>query len=189
MISGADDPATPLAHQQTIADAVPGSRLDVVAGAAHVLTYEQPARVAALLLDHFRGGGTVAAGYAVRRDVLGDEYVDRAIAATTELTSDFQQFRTRYAWGEVWTRGELSRRERSIATLAALTTLGAEHELEAHVHGAVRNGLTPREIVELLQHLAIYTGMPRANRAVAIASNALANARTPDQPTDRGVDT
>jgi 3-oxoadipate enol-lactonase/4-carboxymuconolactone decarboxylase len=171
VIGGADDPATPPEHQQAIATAVPGSRLEIIDDAAHVITYEQPARVAALLLDHFRGAGTAAAGFAVRRAVLGDEYVSRA--AGSPLTQDFQQFLTRYAWGEVWTRPELTRRERSIATLSALVTLGAEHELRAHVLGAINNGLTPTEIVGLLQHLAIYAGMPRANRAVSIAREVL----------------
>ena len=171
VIGGTDDPATPPEHQQAIADAVPGSRLEILADAAHVITYEQPARVVALLIDHFRGAGTAAAGFAMRRAVLGDEYVERAVGSP--LTQDFQQFLTRYAWGEVWTRPELTRRERSIATLSALVTLGAEHELRAHVLGAINNGLTPTEVIALLQHLAVYAGMPRANRAVAVAREVL----------------
>lgn len=173
VLSAEHDPATPLPHLRLIAEGIPGARLEIVDGASHIATYEQPARVAALLIDHFRGGGTTAAGYAVRREVLGDRYVDAALAATTPLTAGFQDFLTRYAWGEVWTRPELSRRERSIATLAALVTLGAEHELTAHVRGAVRNGLTPGEVIEVIQHLSIYAGMPRANRAVAVARDAL----------------
>ena len=113
-------------------------------------------------------------GMRIRREVLGDEHVDRAADRTTDLTADFQDFITRCAWGEVWTRPELTRRERSIATLAALVTLGAEHELQAHVHGAIRNGLSPAEVMEVLQHLAVYAGLPRANRAVVIARDALA---------------
>lgn len=174
VVGGADDPATPTPHQQQLADGIANARLEVVADAAHVLTYEQPGRVAALLLDHLRAGGTLAAGFAARRAVLGDEYVDAALARTSELTAGFQQFLTRYAWGEVWTGPELTRRERSIATLAALTTLGAEHELAAHVHGAVRNGLTPEQVVAVLQHTAVYGGVPRANRAIAVARDVLA---------------
>ncbi|MGI8677373.1 MAG: 3-oxoadipate enol-lactonase [Jatrophihabitans sp.] len=173
VIGGADDQATPIPHQQAIVDGIPGSRLQVVDDAAHVLTYEQPGHVAALLAAHFAGGGTLAGGYAVRRAVLGDRHVDDALAATTELTAAFQQFITRYAWGDVWTRPELTRRERSIATLAALTTLGAEHELATHVRGAVRNGLSPVEIIGVLHHTAIYAGVPRANRAIAIAVDVL----------------
>lgn len=173
VIGAARDVATPPEHQREIADHIPGARLAIVDDAAHLITYEQPGRVAALLLEHFRGAGTVAAGYAVRREVLGDDYVDAVLARRSELTADFQQFLTRYAWGEVWTRPGLSRRDRSIATLAALVTIGAEHELTAHIHGARRNGLTDREIIEVLHHLAIYAGLPRANRAIAIARDVL----------------
>lgn len=173
VIGGAADTATPVEQQQLLVDGIAGSRLEVVPDAAHVPTFEQPGRVAQLLREHFRGGATAEAGYATRRAVLGDEYVDAAIAERPELTADFQDFLTRYAWGDVWTRPELPRRERSIATLAALVTLGAEHELAAHVHGALRNGLTPAEVLEVLQHVAIYAGLPRANRAVAVARVAL----------------
>jgi 3-oxoadipate enol-lactonase/4-carboxymuconolactone decarboxylase len=182
VVGAANDPALPPPYQQEIAAGIPGARLEIVDSAAHLATVEQPARIAALLLDHFRGGGTAAAGYAVRRAVLGDRYVDAALAQRTELTAGFQDFLTRYAWGDVWTGPELSRRERSIATLAALVTIGAEHELAAHVRGAVRNGLSPAEVIAVLQHLAIYAGVPRANRAVGIARDVL------DEP-DPGRDT
>jgi 3-oxoadipate enol-lactonase/4-carboxymuconolactone decarboxylase len=173
VIGAADDPATPPQHLREIADAIAGARLAVVDDAAHLVTYEQPGRIARLLLDHFRGGGTTAAGYAVRRAVFGEEYVDAVVAGRNDLTADFQEFLTRYAWGEVWTRPELPRRERSIATLAALVAIGAEHELAAHIRGARRNGLTDREIIEVLHHLSVYAGMPRANRAMAIARDVL----------------
>ena len=126
-----------------------------------------------MLLDHFRAGGTLAAGFKTRRAVLGDAPVDRAIGATTELTAPFQEFITRYAWGDVWSRPGLARRDRSIATLAALVTLGAEHEVAMHVEAARRNGLTPDEIAEVLLHVAVYAGVPRANRAFAIARDVL----------------
>ena len=129
-----------------------------------------------MLLEHFGGGATLAAGYRTRRAVLGDEHVDRAIAATTGFSAPFQDFITRYAWGDVWSRPGLDRRERSIATLAALVALGAEHELAMHVRAAVRNGLTPDEIAEIFLHTALHAGLPRANRAIAIAKQAL------DQP-------
>lgn len=174
VIGGAVDVATPPSCQQAIADAIPGARLEIVADAAHLATVEQPAVVARLLLDHFRGGATAAAGYGVRRAVLGDEYVDAALRSNSALTADFQDFLTRYAWGDVWTRPGLPRRERSIATLAALVTLGAEHELASHVRGALRNGLAPAEIIEVLHHVAVYAGLPRANRAVAVARDVLA---------------
>jgi 3-oxoadipate enol-lactonase/4-carboxymuconolactone decarboxylase len=109
------------------------------------------------------------AGMEVRRAVLGDEHVDRAVDGTTEFTEPFQDFITRYAWGEVWTREGLDRRARSMITLTALTALGRENEIEMHVRGALRNGLTPEEICEVLLHTAIYAGVPAANAAFAIA--------------------
>jgi 4-carboxymuconolactone decarboxylase len=109
----------------------------------------------------------------VRREVLGDEHVDQAIARTTELTAAFQELMTRYAWGSVWTRPGLDRRTRSAITLAVLTALGREHELELHVRAALRNGLTPDEIGEVLLHTAIYAGVPAANAGFAIAQRVL----------------
>ncbi len=172
-IAGAQDPATPPEHLQLITDAVPGARLEVLEPAAHVPTFEQSGRVARLLLEHVRGGASLDAGFAARRAVLGDLHVDRAVASTTPFTAAFQDFITRYAWGDVWTRPGLDRRERSIITLTALVTLGAEHEIAMHVRGALRNGLTPDEIGEVLLHTAVYAGVPRANRAFAIAREAL----------------
>ena len=111
-----------------------------------------------------------AAGMRVRREVLGDEHVDRAAAATTEFTADFQDFITRYAWGEVWERPGLSRPERSMITLAMLAALGREEELVLHVRGALRNGLGPDDIAEVLLQVAIYAGVPAANRAFKLAA-------------------
>src|SRR5436305_904759 len=113
------------------------------------------------------------AGMAVRRKVLGDEHVDRAEASTTPFTAAFQDFITRCAWGSVWTRDELDRRTRSAVTLAVLTALGREHELAMHVRGARRNGLTEEEIAEVLLHTSVYAGVPAANRAFAVARDAL----------------
>ena len=109
------------------------------------------------------------AGMAVRREVLGDEHVDRAVANTTEFTEAFQEFITGYAWGAVWTRDGLDRKTRSCITLAVLTALGRENEIGMHVRGALRNGLTPVEIGEVLLHTAVYAGVPAANAAFAIA--------------------
>ena len=115
-------------------------------------------------------------GMKVRREVLGDEHVDRAIAGTTEFTRDFQELITRYAWGEIWSRPGLDRRTRSAITLTALTALGHHHELALHVRAALRNGLTPDEIKEVLLQCAVYCGVPAANRAFAIAQEVLAGA-------------
>ena len=113
------------------------------------------------------------AGMKVRRAVLGDAHVDRAVQRTTEFTAPFQDFITRYAWGSVWTRDGLDRRIRSAVTLAVLTSLGRENEIEMHVRGALRNGLEPDEICEVLLHTAIYAGVPAANAAFAIAQRVL----------------
>jgi len=114
-------------------------------------------------------------GMKTRREVLGDEHVDRAIAGKTAFTADFQDLVTRYAWGEIWSRPGLDRRTRSAITLTALTALGHHHELAMHVRAAVRNGLTPDEIKEVLLQAAIYCGVPAANRAFAIAQEVLAD--------------
>jgi 4-carboxymuconolactone decarboxylase len=114
-----------------------------------------------------------AQGMTVRREVLGDEHVDRAVASTTSLTEPFQDFITRYAWGEVWSRPGLSRAERSMITLTALVVLRQEQELVLHLRAALRNGVTPDQIREVLLHTAVYAGVPAVNRAFAIAREVL----------------
>jgi 4-carboxymuconolactone decarboxylase len=112
-------------------------------------------------------------GMTVRRQVLGDAHVDRAVAATTPFTEPFQDLITRYAWGDIWSRPGLSRAERSLVTLAVLAALHHEQELGMHVKAAVRNGLTPEQIREVLLQVAVYAGVPAANRAFPIAQRAL----------------
>jgi 4-carboxymuconolactone decarboxylase len=113
-------------------------------------------------------------GMKVRREVLGNEHVDRAVAGTTAFTEPFQDFITRYAWGDVWSRPGLSRPERSIVTLAVLAALQHEQELAMHVRAALGNGLTPEQIQEILLQVAVYAGVPAANRAFAIAQRVIA---------------
>jgi 4-carboxymuconolactone decarboxylase len=112
-------------------------------------------------------------GMEVRREVLGDEHVDAAMARTTDFTADFQDLITRYAWGEIWTRPGLDRRTRSCMTLIALVALNRMEELGMHVRAARRNGLTREEIKEVLLHSAIYCGVPAANAAFAVAQRVL----------------
>jgi 4-carboxymuconolactone decarboxylase len=112
-------------------------------------------------------------GMEVRREVLGDEHVDAAVARTTDFTADFQDLITRYAWGEIWTRPGLDRRTRSCMTLIALVALNRMDELGMHVRAARRNGLTREEIKEALLHSAIYCGVPAANAAFAVAQQVL----------------
>jgi 4-carboxymuconolactone decarboxylase len=113
-------------------------------------------------------------GMRVRREVLGDDYVDAASAAATAMAQPFQDYVTRAAWGSVWARDGLDRRTRSAITLALLAALGREHELAVHTRAAVRNGLTEAEIGEVLLQTAVYAGAPAANAALRIAQEALA---------------
>ncbi len=114
----------------------------------------------------------------VRREVLGDEHVDRAVENTDAFTEPFQDFITRVAWGDVWSRDGLDRRTRSAITLAALTALGREHEIGMHVRAALRNGLTEEEIAEVFLHTSVYAGVPTGNRAFTIAQEILREERS-----------
>jgi len=122
----------------------------------------------------------VRRGMTVRREVLGDEHVDRAVAGTTPFTEPFQDFITRYAWGDIWSRPGLSRAGRSLVTLAVLAAMQHENELAMHVKAALRNGLTPEQIREVLLQVAVYAGVPAANRAFPVAQRALAEAGAAD---------
>jgi 4-carboxymuconolactone decarboxylase len=108
-------------------------------------------------------------GMRVRREVLGDAHVDRALAEATGFTTPWQEFITRHAWGGVWARDGLDRRTRSAITLSVLTALGRENEIEMHVRAALRHGLSQEEIAEVLIHTAVYAGVPAANAAFVIA--------------------
>lgn len=113
-------------------------------------------------------------GMSVRREVLSDEHVDRAVANTTELTADFQDFITRVAWGDIWSRPGLDRRSRSVAVITALIALGHHEELAMHLRAALRNGLTVDEIREVILQAGLYCGVPAANTAFRIASEVFA---------------
>ena len=123
-------------------------------------------------------------GMTVRRAVLGDEHVDRAVATTTSFTEPFQDLITRYAWGEIWSRPGLSRAERSIVTLTVLAALQHENELAMHVKAALRNGLSPEQIQEVLLQVTIYAGVPVGNRAFAVAQRALADDSPSETPSE-----
>ena len=125
-------------------------------------------------------GGTVRAGIKVRREVLGDAHVDRVEAAADDFTGDFQDFLTRYAWGETWSRPGLDRRTRSVITLTALVARGHQDELALHTRAALRNGLTPSEIKEVLLHTAVYCGVPAANSAFPVAQQVIREETTPE---------
>ena len=175
-VAGADDPATPPEHLAAVASGVPGGRLLVLPQAAHLASVEQAAAVNAALLAHLDPAGLSPheRGVQVRRAVLGDAHVDRAVTRTTPVSAPFQDFITRYAWGDVWSRPGLDRRTRSLLTLALLTALGHEHELEMHVRAAITNGVTAEEISEVLLHTAVYAGVPASNSAYGVAQRVLA---------------
>jgi len=112
-------------------------------------------------------------GLRVRREVLGDSHVDRALAARSPLTEDWQDLLTRYAWGEIWTRPGLDRRTRSCITVALLVALNREEELRLHLRAALNNGVTVEELKEVLLQTAVYCGVPAANSAFRVAAEAL----------------
>jgi 3-oxoadipate enol-lactonase / 4-carboxymuconolactone decarboxylase len=117
------------------------------------------------------GDDQLDGGMEVRRAVLGDDYVDASLASVPDLTGEFQDFITRYAWGEIWTRPGLDRRTRSCITLTALVAGGHHQELASHLRGARRNGLSWDEINEVLMQTAIYCGVPAANSAFGVAKS------------------
>jgi 3-oxoadipate enol-lactonase / 4-carboxymuconolactone decarboxylase len=182
-VAGAHDPVTTVADLQIIADGVATGRLAVLDSASHLAPAEQPAEAAQLILEYLMteqrsdADPTVRqvydAGMVVRRQVLGDAHVDRATAAATDLTREFQEFITRYAWGTIWTRPGLDRRSRSLVTLTALIARGHHEELAMHVRAARTNGLSNDEIKEVILQTAIYCGVPDANTAFRIASKVL----------------
>lgn len=121
------------------------------------------------------------AGLKVRREVLGDAHVDRALASADDFSGDFQEFITRYAWGEIWDRPGLDRRSRSCVTLTALVAGGHLDELAFHTRAALRNGLTPNEIKEVLLQAAVYCGVPAANSAFRVAQQVIREETTPEE--------
>jgi 3-oxoadipate enol-lactonase / 4-carboxymuconolactone decarboxylase len=179
-VAGAQDASTPLPLLRQLAAGVQQGRLVILDEVAHLAPAEAPDRVAALIADHAamrpstRTTAQVRAeGMRVRREVLGDAHVDQALERTTDLTREFQDFITTYAWGGVWTRGGLDRRSRSLVTLAALVARGHHDELAMHLRAARRSGLTDDEIAEALLQTAIYCGVPDANTAFRIAQQVL----------------
>ncbi len=182
-VAGAEDEVTPTAGLREIADGVRDGRLVELDDVAHLAPAEAPDAVARLLRAHFLGehlpeetagpGSSGSAGMRVRREVLGDEHVDRAVAGTTDFTRDFQELITAYAWGEIWTRPGLDRRSRSMITLTALVARGHHEELAMHLRAALRNGVTVEEVKEVLLQSAIYCGVPDANTAFRIAQQVL----------------
>lgn len=180
-VAGRHDVVTGEQTLRELADGITGARLVILDDVGHLAAAEDP-RVLSALISSLSGdtpgraGEDVrTAGMAVRRAVLGDAHVDRAVANTTDFTRDFQEFITRYAWGSIWTRPGLDRRTRSLTTLAIMVARGHHDEFALHVRAARTNGVTVDEIKELLLQTAVYCGVPDANTAFAIASRVLAD--------------
>jgi 3-oxoadipate enol-lactonase / 4-carboxymuconolactone decarboxylase len=188
-VAGAEDFATQANLLAEIAHGVQRGTLLVLDGLAHLAPAEAPQEVAKLIIEHCDAQGSgadrYAAGMQVRREVLGDDHVDRATAATTDFTRDFQKLITEYAWGTIWTRPGLDRRSRSMITLTALVARGHHEELAMHVRAARRNGLSVDEIKEVLLQTVIYCGVPDANTAFRIAQAVLADEETTPEEDDR----
>lgn len=179
-VAGEHDAVATVEMAEAIATGVRTGRCAVLPGVAHLPPAEAPAQVAALIRGHAGASATRQQvrdrGMAVRREVLGDDHVDRAVARTTPFTRDFQELITEYAWGSIWTRPGLDRRSRSLITLTALVARGHHEELAMHLRAARTNGLTDDEIKELLLQTAIYCGVPEANTAFRIAQDVLGEA-------------
>lgn len=184
VVAGAQDPATPPSVMRELADGIAGAEFHVVDPGAHLANVEQAGRITALVREHLThatpaGAQRTAAfdqGMQVRRSVLGDAHVDRATAAAAEFTTPFQDFITRTAWGDIWSRPGLDHETRRLLTLAILTAVGNEHELDMHIRAALRAGMDPDVLVEVFLHTAVYAGVPNSNRAFALGRQALADA-------------
>jgi 3-oxoadipate enol-lactonase/4-carboxymuconolactone decarboxylase len=179
VVAGREDPVAPPNHAREIADAIPGASLTELAGVSHLAPAERPDAVLTALRGHF--AQRTARGMETRRAVLGDAHVDRTQARTTAFSARFQDFISRYAWGEIWTDPTLSRRERSMITLTALVAHGHHDELAMHIRAARTNGLTPEEIGAVLLQCGVYCGVPAANTAFAVARRVLE-----ERPEDAG---
>jgi 3-oxoadipate enol-lactonase/4-carboxymuconolactone decarboxylase len=171
VIAGAHDPVTPPDTELALAEAL-GAGLLVLPRSSHLANMTEPDSFTDAVVAHV-AGDPLTRGSAVRRAVLGDDHVGRSAAATDPATRAFVDLLTRYAWGEVWSRPGLDRRTRSAVTVATLIALGRLDELEFHLPAALRNGLSPAEVTEILLQSAIYAGVPAANSAMPVVRRVL----------------
>jgi 3-oxoadipate enol-lactonase / 4-carboxymuconolactone decarboxylase len=176
ILIGDRDVSTPWAgHGELLARDIKNSQA-VHLPAAHLSNIERPRSFSAAMLkflDPPMTGDTMEAGLAVRRAVLGDEHVDRAIASATEFNRDFQDLLTRYAWGAIWTRPGLSRRTRRLLALVMTASMGRWEEFRMHVKAGLAHELEPCDLKELLMQVAVYAGLPAANTGFHVAQELL----------------
>lgn len=183
VIAGAQDTEVPPDAARAVADDIADAEFHLLDPAGHLVHVEQAGKVSVQIRGHLARSGplgqyrgaAVDTGMRVRRSVLGDAHVDRAMSQATEFTAPFQDFITRTAWGDIWARPGLDHRTRRLLTLAILTAVGNEHELDMHIRAALRAGMEPDELVEVFLHTAVYAGVPNSNRAFALGKQALAD--------------
>lgn len=171
-IGGGADGSTPPALVESMAQAIPDADFVLIPEAGHIPCVESPQRMATVILDFVIYSETKSLhekGMLIRRAVLGDAHVDRAEANKTAFDRDFQEYITTNAWGTIWSRPGLSKRERSMLTIAVLATLGHEEELAMHLRATVNTGASIEDIKETLLHIAVYAGVPVSNTAIRIA--------------------
>ena len=182
VIGGDEDASTPWnAHGEVLARGIPGARAVKLTG-AHLSNVERPSSFTSALFDFLLPvpeGDPIAAGLAVRRSVLGDTHVDRAIAGTTEFTRQFQELITRYAWGTVWTRPGLTPRVRRLLVLAMTASLGRWEEYRLHVRTGLASELEMADLKEVLLQVAVYAGAPAANTGFQIAAEETTSPQSP----------
>lgn len=168
VITGDEDPVTNVEQAEFLVANIPNATLKVL-HARHLSATELPKEYAQVLIDFFVGESTFDKGMHVRRTVLGDAHVDRANTKINDFNADFQSFITNYAWGEIWTRPNLSKHNRSLITMAMLIALNRQTEFKMHVRAAFNNGVTVAEIKEVIMQSALYCGLPAANEAIHAA--------------------
>jgi 3-oxoadipate enol-lactonase/4-carboxymuconolactone decarboxylase len=185
VVAGELDVATPPAQGRALAASLRGARFELLAQTGHLLSVEQPAALARVLVQFARGllpeaptdpeasDARFTRGMQLRRAVLGDAHVDRASREATDFDRDFQEYVTRAAWGEVWVRPGLTLEARHLVTLAVLAALGRQEELAMHVAATRNTGVTPVQVKEVLMHVAVYAGAPAAHAALKTAKRVL----------------
>lgn len=168
VITGTEDAVTNVEQAELLVKAIPNASLKVLP-ARHLSATELPKTYSQVLIDFIVGESTFERGMHVRRSVLGEAHVAKAIENSNEFNGDFQNFISNYAWGEIWTRPGLSKHNRSLITIAMLIALNRKAELQMHIKAAFNNGVTVAEIKEVIMQSALYCGLPAANEAIHTA--------------------
>ena len=174
-LAGTEDGSTPPAQVKAMADQIHNAKYVLIEGVGHIPCVEKPETFAQLILDFVseNSSSLYQKGMKTRRSVLGDAHVDEAEANKTDFDKDFQEYITNSAWGAIWSRPHLTKRERSMITIGILTALGLEEELAMHIRATQNTGATQEDVKEVLMHTGVYAGVPRTNGAMKIAKKIL----------------